>query len=450
MSMEPQFRFCTSADGTRIAYAIYGSGPALVYARSYTRGMHALFPMPEARSYLDALAARATLVTFDRRGTGGSARTVNDLSVEAEARDIAAVVDAAGFDRFTLYAEGSAVGSCALYATEYQTRIDRLVVWPNPSGDNRELARLFRQDWSYGRRVAAGAVYPDGPVSLQREFSRAMKDTLSAEMAARYMEMLAEADSDVLLPAVLAPALVLSRQQIAAMRESAVRLAGLLPNSELRFVTGNARAPFPGHEPVVDAIFEFMGLGDAAPADAASDAPAPSAPSSGAIHAILFTDIVSHTEMMQRLGDAKGRAVLREHERITRETLKQHAGAEVKTDGDSFMASFASVSSAVECAVALQRAFAEYSATADEPIVVRSGLNVGEPIEEDGDYFGSAVILGARIKDQAAGGEILVPEAVRHLLAGKDFLFSDRGEIALRGFEDPVRLYEVRWRETGA
>jgi len=51
--------------------------------------------------------------------------------------------------------------------------------------------------------------------------------------------------------------------------------------------------------------------------------------------------------MMQRLGDAKGRDVLREHERITRETLKAHGGAEVKTMGDGFMASCASITSAI-------------------------------------------------------------------------------------------------------
>lgn len=57
-AMEPQFRFCTSADGTRIAYAIYGSGPPLLWARYYTLSMDALFTIPEARAYLDALAAR--------------------------------------------------------------------------------------------------------------------------------------------------------------------------------------------------------------------------------------------------------------------------------------------------------------------------------------------------------------------------------------------------------
>ena len=47
---------------------------------------------------------------------------------------------------------------------------------------------------------------------------------------------------------------------------------------------------------------------------------------------------------------------------------------------------------------------------------------------------------------EADGGEILVADVVRQLVAGKEFLFSDRGDTELRGFEDPVRVYEVRWR----
>ena len=78
-----------------------------------------------------------------------------------------------------------------------------------------------------------------------------------------------------------------------------------------------------------------------------------------AVRTVLFTDLVGHTEMMPRLGDEKGRDVLREHERITREVLKANGGTEVKTMGDGFMASFGSVTKAVECAVALQRAFEE-------------------------------------------------------------------------------------------
>jgi class 3 adenylate cyclase len=165
---------------------------------------------------------------------------------------------------------------------------------------------------------------------------------------------------------------------------------------------------------------------------------------SASLRTVLFTDLVGHTEMMQRLGDERGRDVLREHERITRETLAAHGGAEVKTTGDGFMASFGSVTRAMDCAIALQRAFAAHDG---EPLLVRVGLNAGEPIEEDGDLFGSTVILASRIAAQAGVGEILIPEPLRHLLSGKSYVYSDRGQVALKGFEDAVRLYEVRWQE---
>jgi class 3 adenylate cyclase len=151
--------------------------------------------------------------------------------------------------------------------------------------------------------------------------------------------------------------------------------------------------------------------------------------------------------MMSRLGDARGRDVLREHERITRETLAAHGGAEVKTMGDGFMASFGSVTSAVECAVALQRAFAAHTDSMPEPLHVRVGLNAGEPIEEDGDLFGATVILASRIAAKAGAGEILVPETVRGLLSGKGFVFGDRGEFVPKGFDEGVRVWEVRWQE---
>jgi class 3 adenylate cyclase len=115
--------------------------------------------------------------------------------------------------------------------------------------------------------------------------------------------------------------------------------------------------------------------------------------------------------------------------------------------GDGFMASFSSATKALECAIATQRAFAEHNESAQEPVRVRIGLEAGEPIAEEDDLFGTAVITAARITAKAQGREILASDVVRQLVAGKGFLFADRGETALRGFEDPVRLYEVRWRD---
>jgi adenylate cyclase len=78
---------------------------------------------------------------------------------------------------------------------------------------------------------------------------------------------------------------------------------------------------------------------------------------------------------------------------------------------------------------------------------VRIGLNAGEPVAEEHDLFGTAVQLAARICAHAEPGQILTSNVVRELAAGKRFLFSDRGDVALRGFDDPVRLYEVGWRD---
>ncbi len=97
----------------------------------------------------------------------------------------------------------------------------------------------------------------------------------------------------------------------------------------------------------------------------------------------------------------------------------------------------------------MQRAFAQHNESAEEPILVRVGLNAGEPIAEEEDLYGTAVNEAAWITASAKGCEILVSDVVRLLAEGKVFLFVDRGETSLKGFEDPVRLFEVRWWEEG-
>ena len=285
---------------------------------------------------------------------------------------------------------------------------------------------------------------PDGDLL---GFGKLIRESVTGEMAVRILlDMVSSSDVRALLPRVTVPTLVIEREvNLKFGQELAANIPDarfLVLGSGSSFVAENAR-------PGIEAINAF--LGDTARAAASEASKSQEATPASAFRTVLFTDIVGHTEMMQRLGDQQGRAVLREHERITREVLKAHGGAEVKTMGDGFMASFGSVTKAVECAIALQRTFEEYNAGVGAhgraPLQIRAGLNAGEPIAEEGDLFGSMVILAARIAAQAGAGEILIPEPVRHLLAGKEFLFSDRGDVALKGFEDAVRLYEVRWRD---
>jgi len=184
-------------------------------------------------------------------------------------------------------------------------------------------------------------------------------------------------------------------------------------------------------------------LGDVAKTAAAREPAEPH--TEGAFRIIMFTDLEGSTSLTQRLGDARAMELLRAHNTIIRDALAATSGREVKHTGDGIMASFLSVSSAVACAIDIQAGFARHNAqNPDATLGVRVGLSAGEPVTEHEDLFGAAVQLAARVCGHAGPGQILVSNVIRELAIGKDILFADRGEASLKGFDDPVRLFEVR------
>ena len=152
--------------------------------------------------------------------------------------------------------------------------------------------------------------------------------------------------------------------------------------------------------------------------------------------------MVGSTDLTQRVGDDRAQEAVRRHNSVVRQALKEHGGNEIKHTGDGIMASFGSGRRALDCAVAIQRVFDDE----DSPMLVRIGLNAGEPVAEEEDLFGTSVQLAARVCAKAEPGQILVSNVVRELTMGKGFLFAEVGDVVLKGFEDPVRLYEVRWQ----
>jgi class 3 adenylate cyclase len=170
--------------------------------------------------------------------------------------------------------------------------------------------------------------------------------------------------------------------------------------------------------------------------------------------AILFSDIEDSTVLTERLGDERWLQLLREHNAIFREQVSRHDGYEVKSQGDGFMLAFPDPCEALECAIEVQRAFAERERDdAAEPLRVRMGLHTGEVISAEGDYFGKNVILAARIAAQALGGEILVSEELRHAASSGDrngLRFDDGRELELKGLAGIHRVYRAEWAESDA
>jgi len=142
----------------------------------------------------------------------------------------------------------------------------------------------------------------------------------------------------------------------------------------------------------------------------------------------MFTDLKDSTEMTTRLGDAKALHLIHIHNALIRNALRDHAGREVKHMGDGVMASFTSTPDAIECAIAIQKAFATYnSENAEASLHLRIGLSAGEPVAEDNDLFGATVQLAARYCAQARPDQILAPQVVVEQCPGEKFLFSEAG-----------------------
>jgi eukaryotic-like serine/threonine-protein kinase len=168
---------------------------------------------------------------------------------------------------------------------------------------------------------------------------------------------------------------------------------------------------------------------------------------------ILFSDIEDSTVLTERLGDQRWLELLRAHNAIFRERLREHDGYEVKNQGDGFMLVFPSPAGALRCAIGVQRALAEHATeNPDEGIRVRMGLHTGEAIAEEGDFFGRNVVLAARIAAQARGAEILVSEALREQAEGEDGLAFDEGrELELKGMAGTHTVHRAEWKaETAA
>jgi len=171
-------------------------------------------------------------------------------------------------------------------------------------------------------------------------------------------------------------------------------------------------------------------------------------PIDAGLRAIMFTDLKDSTLMTTLHGDAKALHLLHVQNALSRTALNTHRGREIKHTGDGIMASFASVPDAVDCAIAIQKAFAAYNKEHPEtPMYLRIGMSAGEPIEDDGDLFGKAVQLAARLCAHAQPARVLVDQRVLDQCPGKNLPLTDLGEINLKGFDHAVRVYEINWTE---
>jgi len=461
--MEPRIQYAKTADGASIAYSTLGEGmPWLQTPVAPCGDLQVEWQVPEFRAWYERLARKRMLVQYDCRGTGLSERGVDDYSLDAMVRDLEAVADCLELPSFTLWGSVNFGPVAIAYAARHPERVSQLILWCTYARGSdfftpqaETMIALVEKDWRLYTEALCHYFLGFSTGEMTGRLAALIRKSVTPEKWQTAYRSAAKFDVEALLPEVKAPTLVLHRRQLPWLSvDVATDLASRIPGAQLAVLEGASGGyALEDWQAVLAAIDEFLGEGEEAAAAA-------EAPAAGAFRTILFTDVEGSTALTEQLGDAKAREVLRAHERIVREALRAHGGSEIKAMGDGFMASFASATGALECAINMQRALADWNAGVGAGLVppedaassaptirVRIGLNAGEPIAEEKDLFGTAVNMAARIAAKAEGGEIMASDVVRQLVAGKGFLFSDRGEVELKGFEEPVRLYEVRWRE---
>jgi class 3 adenylate cyclase len=437
--MEPQVQYVRSADGTTIATHRLGHGgtPLVIVPIPFAIGtFSANWRMPDTRAAYSALAERRLVVAYDTRGQGLSDAAVADYSLDGRVADLAAVVESASTGAVNLLAPGTAATTAIRFAAENPQRVSRMILWHGVarardvrlSPSQRALTALIDVDWPL--YLAAMAISMVG-WEYARPFAEGLAEHVHKEpLVGAY----AHRDIDVsdLLASVRCPTLVTFLHQVGNLSiEAPRRLAASISGAGFRVVDGQvADMLFGTADEHTSVIEEFL-----------QDEPGAEGvlPSGTAI--ILFADIVDSTALTERMGDAAFRERARALDALLRSIIAEGGGTTIdaKTLGDGVLATFPAASQAIDAALRCGIAGDEQS------LPLHLGLHAGDVIREANNVFGGAVNIASRISALSAPGEVLVSRTVADLArTSAGVTFADRGEHALKGIADAVRVYAVR------
>jgi class 3 adenylate cyclase len=442
-SVPPQIRYARSGS-VNIAYQIAGAGTVdLLMIPGWVTHLALDWHEPRWVGWFERMTAFARIIRFDKRGTGMSDRPLGIPTADERMADALAVMDAAGVARAHVlgWSEGGPLGvmvaatypervqSLTLYGT--QARFTRGDDYPFGEEESEDYFGELERDW--GSEVLAREFVPDADPAAVRRLAAYYQAGASPSAAVALSRANAAMDVRGLLASIRVPTLVLNRQHDpVAPGETGKYLAERIPRSRFIQLPGSAHAPWLGDAERFCTEVEHFVTGVR-----------PVEREPGAVRTILHCDIVGSTALAVSLGDERWSELLADYDTSADLAVGAHGGRVVDRTGDGFMAAFEGPVGAIRAARRLQQEAQELD------LQVRAGLHIGEVREEGGLLRGIAVHVAARVMSEAQGGEILVSETVRDVVAGANLSFSDRGARELKGIEGQRRLFAVTVESDG-
>jgi class 3 adenylate cyclase len=396
---------------------------------------------PHLRRWYELVGEFATVLRYDGRGTSLSSCDVADVSLEAQVRDLEAVVEAVSDDPVAILGVLHSGPPSIAYAAAYPQRVSHLLLWCTYAvaadywrAAQSEGLRVLRQtDYRLFLRTAAHELLGWADDEEADRYSTLMAAAVSSQEADRLIAATRAFDVTAEASQVARPTLVMHRRDLLWIDVSLSRdLASRIPDAQLTVLGG--RSPLPGAgdaEGPADVIAGFLGASRGA---GLRYSPRPDR----VLATVLFTDIVGSTERAAAIGDRAWRELLARHHDAVREVVSRFNGRVLDTAGDGFLLLFVGPGPAIRAAQAVIEAVRRLG------LEVRAGIHSGEVELAGRDIRGIAVHVGARVMALAAGGEILVSSTVRDLVAGSDIALDDRGSHSLKGVPGEWRLFSVR------
>jgi class 3 adenylate cyclase len=443
--VQPEIRYAQSGE-LSIAYQVVGDGGLdLVFVPGFISHADLAWQAPLFSKFFRRFGSFARMITFDKRGTGLSERTLGFGSAEDRMDDIRAVMDAAGCDRAALVGISEGGPLATLFAATYPERVSALVLWGTfarvrrapdyPLGVDPELIDSFIEGlvdrWGTGKALPFFVAHMPNDPETSAFVARYERSSATPNMVREIMQRNCDIDVRSALPAVNAPTLVVHRRgDYAVPFECGEYLASEIRDARLLELSGDwhLNGSEGGEEDSLDAIEEFL-TGRRHEHTVQVDR---------VLKTVLFTDIVDSTARAAAEGDRRWHELLDAHDTAIRHELGQFRGEEVKTTGDGFLAAFDGPGRAINCAQTIA------TRSADLGLEIRAGLHTGECELRGDDLAGIAVHIGARVAALAGPGEVLVTSTVRDLVNGSGIEFTDRGLHALKGVPGEWQVLAVR------
>ena len=437
----PETRYAKSG-GLSIAYQVAGNGPIdLLLAPGWISNVELGWEHPRVARFYERLASFTRLILFDKRGTGLSDRVSDERppTIEERTDDIRAVLDAVGSERAAIFGTSEGGNMSIVFAATYPGRTTALIthsvfakrVWSAdypwaPTREERErwLEGLERR---WGGAVDLDVLVPSvaGDEMTSAWFARLSRQSVSLNAALALGRMNTDIDIRAVLPLVRVPTLMFHPVDDRDVNiEEGRWMAARIPNARLIELPGGDHvAYFENADVVLEAVEEFL----------TGVRPAPDA--DRFLATVLFTDIVNGTAKAAELGDRRWRSLVEDHHAIVRRELSRFRGVEVDTAGDGFFATFDGPARAVRCALEVRDAVRGLG------LEIRAGVHTGECQIIGGKTGGIAVIIGSRVREQAAPGQVLATSTVRDLTAGSGLRFETQGARRLKGVPDEWQIF---------